>query len=89
MTAATLISIVRQVQGWPTRSTSGRSWWSRAALSRLNAAVCNPVPELKEFGHEAMTAQAIHGQAVFQPVHALLAFAALDVVVVGALAVVG
>src|ERR1017187_9096076 len=37
--AATLITMVRQVQGWPTRSTSGRSAESRTAASRLKAAV--------------------------------------------------
>ena len=45
--------------------------------------------QAKEVGHEAVTAQPIHAQAVLQFIHALFALAALDVVVVLPLAVIG
>ena len=45
--------------------------------------------QAEEVGHEAVATQAVHLQAVLEFVHALFAFAALDVVVVLALAVGG
>ena len=49
----------------------------------------NVEDQSEEVGHEAMAAEAVHVQAVFQFIHAMFAFTALDVIVVLALAVFG